>query len=102
MPFKAHWRHEYWTVDVRYIEVHQLGRGDVYTITIIDNYSRFIVGSVISRSQNLRAYLHVLLSAATEYGAPKALVSDGVAILKAHTAMALYAALGIQKERIEL
>src|SRR3954468_19736170 len=66
MPFKAHWRHEYWTVDVRYIDVHQLGGGNIYTITIIDNYSRFIVGSVISRSQNLRAYLHVLLSAVTE------------------------------------
>src|SRR3954470_8357653 len=51
MPFKAHWRHEYWTVDVRYIDVHQLGGGNIYTITIIDNYSRFIVGSVISRSQ---------------------------------------------------
>jgi len=102
MPFKAHWRHEYWTVDVRYIDVHQLGGGNIYTITIIDNYSRFIVGSVISRSQNLRAYLHVLLSAVTEYGAPQALVSDGGAIFKAHSAMAIYAALGIQKERIDL
>ena len=29
MPFKAHWRHEYWTVDVRYIDVHQLGGGNI-------------------------------------------------------------------------
>jgi putative transposase len=100
MPFKAHWRHEYWTVDVRYIDVHQLGGGNIYSITILDNYSRSIVGSVISRSQNLRAYLHVLLSAVKEYGAPQALVSDGGAIFKAHGAMAIYAALGIEKEQI--
>jgi putative transposase len=101
MPFKAHWRHEYWTVDVRYIDVHQLGGGNIYTITILDNYSRFIVGSVLSRTQNLRAYLHVLLSAVTDYGAPQALVSDGGAIFKAHSAMAIYAALGIEKEQIQ-
>lgn len=49
MPFHAHRRHQYWTVDVRYIDVHQLGDGNIYSITILDNYSRFIVGSAISR-----------------------------------------------------
>ena len=83
MPFKAHRRHQYWTVDVRYIDVHQLGGGNIYSITILDNYSRFIVGSVISRTQDQPAYLHVLLSAVTEYGAPEALVSDGGSIFKA-------------------
>src|SRR4029079_4522450 len=101
MPFKAQWRHEYWTVDVRYIDVHQLGGGKFYTITIRDNYSRFIVGSVLSRVQNLRAYLHVLLSAVKEYGAPQALVSDGGSIFKAKGAEAIYQALSIGKERIQ-
>jgi putative transposase len=101
MPFKAHWRHEYWTVDVRYLD-HQLGGGNIYSITILDNYSRYIVGSVVSRTQNLRAYLHVLLSAVAEYGAPQTLVSDGGAIFKAKNALAIYAALGIQKEQIAL
>ena len=102
MPFKAHWRHEYWTVDVRYIDVHQLGNGNVYTITILDNYSRFIVDSVLSRVQNLRAYLHVLLTALKEYGAPQALVSDGGSIFKAKGAEAIYQALSIRRERIQL
>ena len=101
MPFKAHWRHEYWTVDVRYID-HRLGDGNIYGITILDNSSRFIVGSVISRTQNLRAYLHVLLSAVTEYGAPQALVSDGGSIFRAKGAMAIYRALSIKKEQIAL
>src|SRR5215207_5950302 len=101
MPFQAHRRHQYWTVDVRYIDVHQLGGGNIYSITILDNYSRFIVGSAISRTQDQPAYLQVLLSAVTEYGAPEALVSDGGSIFKAKRAMAIYAALGIQKEQIQ-
>ena len=72
MPFQAHWRHAYWTVDIRYLD-HQLGEGNIYSITILDNYSRFIVGSILSRTQNLRAFLHVLLSAVTEYRAPQSL-----------------------------
>jgi putative transposase len=102
MPFKAHWRHEYWTVDVRYVDVQQLGGGNIYTITILDSYSRYIVGSILSRTQNLRAYLHVLLSAVKDYGAPQALVSDGGSIFKAKGAEAIYHALSIRKERIQL
>jgi transposase InsO family protein len=102
MPFKADCRHQYWTVDVRYIDVHQLGGGNIYTVTILDNYSRFIVGSVLSRTQDQPAYLQVLLSAVTEYGAPEALVSDSGSIFKAKRAMAIYAALGIRKEQIVL
>src|SRR5215210_7442050 len=101
MPFQAHRRHQYWTVDVRYIDVHQLGGGNIYSITILDNYSRFIVGSAISRTQDQPAYLQVLLSAVTEYGAPEAIVSDGGIIFKAKRAMAIYAALGIQKQQIQ-
>ena len=101
MPFQAHRRHQYWTVDVRYLDMHQLGGGNIYSITIIDNYSRFIVGSVLSRTQDQPAFLQVLLSAVTEYGAPEAIVSDGGSIFKAKRAMAIYAALGIQKEQIQ-
>jgi transposase InsO family protein/transposase len=79
MPFKADRRHQYWTVDVRYLD-HQLGDGNIYSITILDNYSRFIVGSAISRTQDQPAFLQVLLSAVTEYGAPEAIVSDGGSI----------------------
>src|SRR4051812_45400935 len=66
---------------------------NIYSITILDNYSRFIVGSAISRTQDQPAFLRVLLSAVTEYGAPEAVVSDGGSIFKAKRAMAIYAAL---------
>jgi putative transposase len=101
MPFQAHRRHQYWTVDVRYLDVHQLGGGNIYCISILENYSRFIVGSAISRTQDQPSFLRVLLSAVTEYGAPEAIVSDGGSIFKAKRAMAIYAALGIQKEQIQ-
>ncbi len=100
MPFQAHRRHQYWTVDVRYLD-HQLGGGNIYSITILDNHSRFIVGSAISRTQDQPAFLQVLLSAVTEYGAPEALVSDGGSIFKAKRALAIYAALEIHKEQIQ-
>ena len=41
MPFKASYRHEYWCVDVRYIEEHNLGFPEpVYLISILESYSR--------------------------------------------------------------
>lgn len=43
MPFKAHFRHEYWSVDVRYIEEHNLGFPEpVYLISVLENYSRIL------------------------------------------------------------
>src|SRR5205085_3066501 len=40
MPFKASRRHEYWSIDIRYIEHHQLPniKGPVYVISILENF----------------------------------------------------------------
>jgi hypothetical protein len=37
MPFKASRRHEFWSIDVRYIEHHQLPgvKGPVYVISVL-------------------------------------------------------------------
>jgi putative transposase len=46
MPFRASFRHGWWSVDVRYIEEHQLGFPEpLYMISILENYSRAILGS---------------------------------------------------------
>ena len=100
LPFKATRRHQYWTVDVRYLD-HHLGGGNVYAISILDNYSRAIVASGVFRTQDTATYLLVLRAAVTRYGSPDALVSDGGAIFRARQAQAVYDALGIRKERIE-
>ncbi len=101
MPFAATRRHEYWTVDVRYLDMHQLGGGMIYVIAILENFSRAILASAVSRSQDLTAYLMVLYAAIRQHGIPEALVSDSGSIFKAKEAMRIYAALGIRKETIQ-
>jgi transposase len=102
MPFKAHFRHEYWSVDVRYIEEHNLGFPEpVYLISVLENYSRAVLASKISRTQNQWDYLEVLFAALATAGAPHAIVSDGGGIFYCNQAMDVYSALGITKERIE-
>jgi hypothetical protein len=39
MPFKAARRHQHWSADIRYLD-HRLGDFKVYSITILDHYSR--------------------------------------------------------------
>jgi transposase len=103
MPFKATFRHEYWSVDVRYIEEHRVPevKGPIYLISILENYSRAILASKISPTQNQWDYLEVLFAAFSAVGVPKAIVSDGGGIFSCNQALEVYKALWIKKERIE-
>lgn len=101
MPFQAQRRHQFWTVDIRYLDMHQLGGGNIYCISILDNYSRAILASALSRRQDLTAYLIVLYAAIRQHGAPEGLVSDGGAVFKAKQALAVYERLGIVKHQID-
>ena len=98
MPFEATRRHQYWTVDLRYIDVHQLGGGNIYCISILENYSRAILASGLSRSQDLTAYFMVLYAAIRQHGSPEALVSDSGSVFKAKQALAVYEALAITRK----
>ncbi|HSH77212.1 MAG TPA: DDE-type integrase/transposase/recombinase [Herpetosiphonaceae bacterium] len=99
MPFAAQHRHQFWTVDIRYVD-HQLGDGNVYCISILDNYSRAILASGLSRTQDLTAYLIILFAAIRQHGSPEALVSDGASVFRAKQALEIYRRLGIVKEQI--
>ncbi len=102
MPFKAHFRQEIWSVDIRYIEEHSLGFPEpIYMISVLDNYSRALLASKISPTQNQWDYLEVLFDALSAFGAPTLLVSDGGGQFRSNQAMNVYSALGIRKERIE-
>jgi putative transposase len=102
MPFKARFRQEIWSVDVRYIEEHSLGFPEpIYLISILENYSRALLASKISRTQNHWDFLEVLFAALSTWGALSMLVSDGGAIFYCNQAMDVYTALSIRKERIE-
>lgn len=103
MPFKASRRHEYWSLDVRYIEHHQIPgiHGPRYVISILENFSRMLLASAISERQDTAAFLRVFAKALRNYGAPEAIVTDGGRIFYSNRAMALYEALDIRKERID-
>ena len=103
MPFKASFRLQYWSVDVRYIEKHHIPghEGSVYLISILENYSRAVLASKVSPTQNQWDYLEVWFAAFCTAGIPKAIVSDGGGIFYSNHAMAVDQALGIEKKRID-
>jgi putative transposase len=102
MPFKARFKQEIWSVDVRYIEEHSLGFPEpIYLISVLENYSRALLASKISRTQNQWDYMEVLFAALSAFGAPSMIGSSGGAIFYCNQAMDTYSALGIRKERIE-
>jgi len=101
MPFKAAYRHQYWSVDIRYLDMHQLGGGMIYCISILENYSRAILASAVTRRQTFEEYIAVLYAAIRKHGCPEGLVSDHGGVFRDHRAMHIYRALGIEKLEIE-
>jgi transposase len=102
MPFAAQRRHQFWSVDIRYIEEHDLEIDKpVYVISVLENFSRAILASAISPRQDLTAFLIVLRAAVEAHGAPEVLVSDGGGVFRATQARAIYRALGIEKAEID-
>ena len=102
MPFRAVRRHQYWSCDIRYIEEHLLpDPRPVYVITVFENFSRAVLASAISPTQNQWDFLSVLAEAIRRYGAPEALVTDGGGQFYSTQALQLYDMLGIRKERID-
>jgi putative transposase len=103
MPFAASKRHDIWSADVRHLDMVDEGLvgGKAYSVTIIDNYSRAILASAVTRRQDLHAFLSAFYRAVDRHGAPATLVTDSGSIFLANRARAVYAKLGVHKEEIE-
>ncbi len=103
MPFAVSERHEVWSADVRHLDMVDEGLvgGRAYAVTVMDNYSRAILSSAVTRRQDLSAFLSVLYRAVERHGAPGTLVTDSGSIFLANRAKAVYAKLGVDKEEIE-
>jgi putative transposase len=101
IAFRARKRHEIWTADVRYVPHSIQGFGNAYVIAVLENYSRTILASAVSLTQDTTAFLRVFYSAVERYGPPERLMTDGGGIFKAKQFEAVYRALGITKEQIE-
>jgi transposase InsO family protein len=99
MPFKAARRHPDWSADICYLD-HGLGDFKVYAVTILDNYSRAVVASGLSRTQDLGAFLIVLFMAIQQLGAPEGLVTDAGSVFRAKQLQAILERLGVAKHEI--
>ena len=103
MPFRAERRHQFWTSDIRHLDVvdeDSIG-SRAYAITVLDNYSRAVVASSVSPTQDLSAFLAVLHRAVERHGPPEVLVTDSGSVFLSNRARAVCGALGIRKLEIE-
>jgi len=101
MPFAASKRHEYWSVDIRYLDTPAYPGGQVYCISILENYSRAILASAVSLKQDTPAFLRVFFNAVAQFGSPQGLVSDSGGVFRAKQARDIYRRLRITKYEIE-
>jgi transposase InsO family protein len=97
--YRPQYRHEMWFVDLRYLV--QLDGQWVYSLCIIEGYSRTILAGMASEHQDLTAVLQILFSALTEYGCPEMIVSDNGSVFKAYQYTAILAGLDIAPKYIE-
>jgi putative transposase len=101
MPFKAHHRHELWTVDFRHLDmVKQFGK-KYYCCTILENFSRAVLASAVTEHMDTDAFIAFLYAAIRRHGCPEALVSDHGQVFLSHAAHHIYERLGIRKEEIK-
>jgi len=76
LPFTPTYRHRYWFIDIRYLVRIGEDRHWVYSLLIIEGYSRKILAGVACEHQDVVAVLQLLNAALLEYGRPDGMVSD--------------------------
>jgi transposase InsO family protein len=100
LPYRPQYRHHLWFVDIRYL-VKLEGRW-IYSICILEGYSRTILAGMASEHQDLPALLQLLYAALSTYGCPEGIVSDHGAVFRAGDYVAILKALEIEPTYIEL
>jgi putative transposase len=99
LPSRPDSPHHMWFTDIRYL-VQLEGRW-VYSICIIEGYSRKILAGMVSPHQDLTAVLQILHAALSAYGCPQALVSDNGSVFTAGDYLAILRELEIEPLHIE-
>jgi transposase InsO family protein len=99
LPYRPEYRHHMWFTDIRYLV--QLDGSWIYSICVIEGYSRKILAGMVSPHQDLTAILQILYAALSEYGCPQALVSDNGSVFTAGDYIAILRALEIEPLHIE-
>jgi transposase InsO family protein len=99
MPYQPQYRHHIWFIDLRYLV--KLDGDWVYSICVIDGYSRVILAGMASQYQDLPAVLQILFAAVSAYGCPAMIVSDNGKVFYAQQYIAILKALHIAPHHIE-
>jgi transposase len=81
LPYQPLYPHHYWFIDLRYLV--KIDGKWVYSICIIEGYSRKILAGMASRYQDELAILQILHAALSEYGRPEGIVSDNGSVFRA-------------------
>jgi transposase InsO family protein len=101
LPFPPTYRHRYWFIDFRYLVRIGEDRHWVYSLLIIEGYSRKILAGMATEHQDVVAALQLLNAALREYGRPAGSVSDNGSVFTSEAYEGLLRALEIEVCHIE-
>jgi transposase InsO family protein len=73
----------------------------IYSLCVVEGYSRKIVAGMASRHQDLTAVLQLLYAAFSAYGCPHGMVADNGGVFRAHDYQAILHALEVEPKYIE-
>lgn len=99
LPYKPLYHHQYWFIDIRYL-VRFEGKW-VYSICLIEGFSRTILAGMASRHQDELAILQLLHAAFGDFGLPWGIVSDNGSVFTAEAFLRVLDGLGIEPCPIE-
>ena len=74
LPYRPKYPHHMGFTDIRYLV--ELDGNWVYSICVMEGYTRKMLAGMVSEHQDLTAVLQIFYAALSEYGCPKAIVSD--------------------------
>lgn len=101
MLYEPTHRHRYWFIDFRYLVRIGEDQHWVYSLLILEGYSRKILAGMATEHQDLIAVLQLLHAALLEYGRPEGMVSDNGSVFTADAYEGLLRELGIEVCHIE-
>jgi transposase InsO family protein len=101
LPYPPTFRHRYWFIDARYLVRLEATDRWVYSLCIIEGYSRKILAGMAAEYQDSIAVVQLLAAALTEYGRPTGIVSDNGPAFISQVYEGLLAALEIAVCHIE-
>jgi putative transposase len=99
LPYQLLYPHHYWFIDIRYLV--KLEGHWVYSLCIVEGYSRMILAGMSSDYQDELAVLQLLHAALSEYGSPEGIVSDNGSVFTADAYQDLLRTLQIEPCYIE-